>query len=26
MNEAILPLAQVAHAMPGRARLRVADR
>jgi hypothetical protein len=26
MNDAILPLAQVAHAMPGRARLRVADR
>jgi hypothetical protein len=26
MNDAILPLAQVAHAMPGRARLRIADR
>ncbi len=26
MNDAILPLAQVAHVMPGRARLRVADR
>ncbi|MBM3563214.1 MAG: hypothetical protein FJX16_08735 [Alphaproteobacteria bacterium] len=26
MSDAILPLAQVAHAMPGRARLRIADR
>jgi hypothetical protein len=26
MGDAILPLAQVAHAMPGRARLRIADR
>ena len=26
MSDAVLPLAQVAHAMPGRARLRVADR
>ena len=26
MSDAILPLAQLAHAMPGRARLRVADR